>query len=80
MIAGKLNFLAATKLDFSMTVNGHLEAVKVHIFEDEVTGKSVRLDGGDFNGCEISLNQLDDMIRILEEVRDVAKQGVWLMS
>lgn len=57
------------KLDFSMTRNGQIEAVKVRLFEAWNGAPGVQIDGGIFNGWETNPDQLDEVIALLMDVR-----------
>ena len=57
------------KLDFSMTRNGQIEAVKVRLFNGWNGDPGVMIDGGIFNGWETNPEQLDEVIALLMDVR-----------
>lgn len=58
-----------------MTRNGQLEAVKVRVFKGWNGGTFAMLDGGIFNGWEASAAQLDEVISMLQQVRDSVAKG-----
>ncbi len=64
------------KLDFSMIRNGQFEAVKVRIFKGWNGDTFAQLDGGIFNGWEPSGNQIDEVIKLLQDVREAVGKGV----
>lgn len=65
----------AQKLDFSMTVNGQIQGIKVRIFKGWNGDTFAQLDGGIFNGWEPSGNQLDEVIKLLHDVREAVRKG-----
>lgn len=67
--------MTGKKLDFSMTRNGQIEAIKVRIFEGWNGGTFAQLDGGIFNGWEPSAAQLDEVIALLLDVREAVGKG-----
>lgn len=61
--------MAPQKIDFLMTQNGQIEAVKVRVF-DVCTGEpSAKFDGSPLNGWHGTASQLDELITILNSVR-----------
>lgn len=68
--------MTVKKLNFSMDRNGEREAIKVRVFEGRNGRMFADLNGGIFHGWEASLDQLDEMILILEQVRSAVKEGV----
>lgn len=66
--------MAAKKLDFSMDRNGHTEPVKARIFEGHEGRIFAQLDGGIFNGWQPNLTQLDQVIEILQDVREAVRK------
>jgi hypothetical protein len=67
--------MTGKKLDFSMHRLGRIEAVKVRIFKGWNGGTFAQLDGGIFNGWEPDLDQLDEVLRILQDVREAVGKG-----
>jgi len=66
--------MAGEKIDFLMTINGEVEAVKVRIFEGDNGNVFARLDGSVFCDVDINLLDLDPVIAVLHEVRLAARK------
>lgn len=66
----------AKKLDFLMVRGTQKEALKARIFQGVDLGTYVDLDGGPFNGIELSMSGLNALIEILTEVREAALKGL----
>ena len=64
------------KLEFLMVRGTQKEAVKARIFKGVDSAIYVDLDGGPFNGVELSLSGLDALIGILQDVREAALKGL----
>lgn len=64
------------KLDFLLVRGTQKEAIKARIFQMGALGPYVDLDGGPFNGIELSMSGLDSLIEILTEVREAALKGL----
>lgn len=64
----------AEKLDFLMRTWGQEEAVKARVFISEAGKTFVDVSGGIFNGAELSIEQLDIAIGILQSVRAAAER------
>jgi hypothetical protein len=67
--------MTGKKLDFSITRNGQIEAVKARIFKGWNGDTFAQLDGGIFNGWEPGLAQLDEVIALLLDVREAVGKG-----
>lgn len=57
--------MTGRKIDYSMTRNGQLEAVKARIFTGVDGEKYVSLDGAFFNGCELSRGQVLEHMTVM---------------
>lgn len=65
----------AKKLEFAISYGNHSEPVKARIFQG-VDGETYASIHGDlFNDCEISADRLNQLIQLLQEVRDSVLSG-----
>jgi len=65
----------AKKLDFAISYGNHSEPVKVRIFEGVDGATYANIHGDLFNDCELSASRLDQLVQLLQEVRDSVKAG-----
>lgn len=65
----------AKKLDFAISYGNRSEPVKARIFEGVDGATYASIHGDLFNDCELSANRLDQLIQLLQEVRDSVKAG-----
>lgn len=68
--------MTAKKLDFSMGTNGRIEAIKVRIYDGLNGAPMARFEGGIFNEWKPNADQLDEAIRVLQDVRAAVGKGV----
>lgn len=62
--------MTGQKIDYSLTRNGQLEAVKARIFQGFDGKPYASLDGAFFNGWELSRYQIEEHIALMVHLLD----------
>lgn len=67
--------MTAQKLDFLMNHYPEGEAVKVRIYVNQAGFKMASFDNHLFSAGTVCVEHLDEMIRVMQEVREAARKG-----
>lgn len=67
----------AQKLDFAISYGKHLEPVKARTFAGVDGHVYANIHGDIFNDSELSADRIDQLIKLLQEVREAIRRDEW---